>query len=246
MISTLESPRRTLPLTLRWQLPDRPLPLRIVQQPPHSSIRTVGLEAPPWYTSGPVDQSFDFCGAIGRLCTDIAKRCPELAHIDVPRLLIGMTQARGGQRHGLQARVTPLRFRDGRMIRQHDDVSYRVQRYFVDGREMLYLMTFCLPRFLDQDFDDKFITLFHELFHISPAFEGDLRRMGGRCALHSHSKREYDIRMAGMARAYLSGGADPALHSFLRMDFAQLKHRHGSVQGVIVPRPRLLPIASLE
>ncbi len=52
---------------------------------------------------------------------------------------------------------------------------------------MLYLVTFCLPRFLDQDFDDKFITLFHELYHISPRFEGDLRRHEGRCALHSHS-----------------------------------------------------------
>ena len=240
--TTCEFRRRTLPLALRWQHPAKPLPIRTVHQPPQSPIRTVGLEAPPWHKSGPDDRPFDFCGAIGRLCADIAKRCPELAHIDVPRLLIGMTQARGGQRHGLQARVTPLRCRDGHLIRRHDDIDYRVQRYFVDGREMLYLLTFCLPRFLDQDFDDKFITLFHELYHISPAFEGDLRRLGGRCALHSPRKRDYDIRMAGLARAYLSGGADPALHSCLRMDFAQLKHRHGSVQGVIVPRPRLLPI----
>jgi len=216
--------------------------MRAVRQPLGSAVRTVGLEAPPWHTSGPADRPFDFCGAIGRLCADIARRCPELAHIDVPRLLIGMTQARSGQHHGLQARVTPLRFRDGRLIRRHGDTSYRVQRYFVDGREMLYLMTFYLPRFLDQDFAEKFITLFHELYHISPAFEGDFRRLGGRCALHSHSKRAYDIHMAALARAYLSGGADPAVYSFLRMDFAQLKHRHGSVEGVIVPRPRLLPI----
>jgi hypothetical protein len=236
--------RKPLPLTLRWQHPDSPLPVRAVRRPAGSTARTVGLEAPPWFVSGPADRPFDFCGAIGRLCADIAKRCPELAHIYVPRLLIGMTQARGGQRHGLQARVTPLRFRDGRLIRRHGDVSYRVQRYFVDGREMLYLVTFCLPRFLDQDFDDKFITLFHELYHISPAFEGDLRRMAGRCALHSHSKRAYDIRMAALARAYLAGGADPALHSFLRMDFAQLRHRHGSVEGVVVPRPRLLPLVT--
>ncbi len=242
MPTTCEPRQRTLPLTLRWQHPDKPLPRRAVLQPARSPLRTVGLSAPPWLTSGPDDQPFDFCIAVRRLCADIARRCPELGHIDIPRVLIGMTQARGGQRHGLQARVTPLRFRDGRLIRRHDDISYRVQRYFVDGREMLYLLTFCLPRFLDQEFDDKFITLFHELFHISPAFEGDLRRMGGRCALHSRSKREYDNRMAALARAYLSGGADPALHSFLRMDFAQLKHRHGSVEGVIVPRPRLLPI----
>jgi predicted metallopeptidase len=218
--------------------------VRAVRRPAGATGRTVGHEAPPWFVSGPADRPFDFRAAMGRLCADIAKRCPELAHIDVSRLLIGMTQARGGQRHGLQARVTPLRFRGGASIRRHGDTNYRLQRYFVDGREMLYLVTFCLPRFLDQDFDEKFITLFHELFHISPAFDGDFRRLGERCALHSHSKRAYDIRMTALARAYLSGGADPALHSFLRMDFAQLRHRHGSVEGVVVPRPRLLPLVT--
>ena len=87
---------------------------------------------------------------------------------------------------------------------------------------MLYLVTFCLPRFLDQDFDDKFITLFHELYHISPAFDGDLRRHAGRCDLHSNSKRLYDAHMADLARSYLSNGADHGLHDFLRLNFAQL------------------------
>ncbi len=51
---------------------------------------------------------------------------------------------------------------------------YQVQRYFVDGHEMLYVMAFCMPRFLDQSFEDKLITLFHELYHINPRFDGDL------------------------------------------------------------------------
>src|SRR5206468_1851711 len=102
---------------------------------------------------------------------------------------------------GLQARVTPLRFAHGALVRRRRGVSFQVQRYFVDGAEMLYLVTFCLPRFLDQTFDDKFITLFHELFHISPAFDGDLRRHGGR---------------------------------------------YGSVVSVVVPRPKLIPVAVRE
>jgi len=107
---------------------------------------------------------------------------------------------------------------------------------------MLYLVTFCLPRFLDQSFDDKFITLFHELYHISPAFDGDLRRHEGRCALHSRSQRAYDAHMAHLARAYLSDGADRSLHDFLRLSFAQLRHRHGAIVGVRLPRPRLVPL----
>jgi hypothetical protein len=125
-------------------------------------------------------------------------------------------------------------------------VTYQVQRYFVDSRDILYLVTFCLPRFLDLDFDEKFVTLFHELYHISPAFDGDLRRHDGRYSVHSHSQRLYDEHMAHLARAYLNDGADPNLHGFLRLDFAQLQCRHGSVVGVMVPRPKIIPLAEAK
>lgn len=232
----------TLPLELYWSAANNPLPLRTVRWPARTRRPTIGLEASPWLASGPVDQPFDFCGRVRALCADIVRQCAELKHIDVSRLLFAMTQARSARRHGLQARVTPMRFRHGRLTRSRRGGSYQVQRYFIEGREMLYLVTFCLPRFLDQDFDDKFITLFHELYHISPHFEGDLRRHEGRCALHTHSKRLYDAHMAHLARAYLSNGADQSLHTFLRLNFAQLQHRHGSVVGIVVPRPRLLPV----
>lgn len=231
----------SLPASFHWSSPNNPLPVRTVSAPA-AAARPLGLEAPPWLVSGPADRPFDFCGHVRRLCADIVRHSDELKHIDVSRLLFAVTQARSDRRRGLQARVTPLRFRDGSLTGQRKGASYQVQRYFVDGREMLYLVTFCLPRFLDQDFDDKFITLFHELFHISPRFEGDLRRMEGRCGLHSTSKKAYDAHMAHLARAYLANGADKNLHSFLRLNFAQLRYRHGSVVGVFVPRPRLVRV----
>jgi hypothetical protein len=234
-----------LPLVLRWNTTNHPLPLRTVRWPAKARRPATGLEAPPWLATGPVDRPFDFCGHVRALCADIVRHCRELRHIDVTRLLFGMTQARGPRQAGLQARVTPMRLRHGQMTKpRRRGGCYQVQRYFVDDCEMLYLVTFYLPRFLDQDFDEKFITLFHELYHISPRFDGDLRRHEGRCSLHTHSKRLYDAHMAHLARAYLSNGADHALHAFLRLNFAQLQHRHGSVVGVVVPRPRLLLVAA--
>jgi predicted metallopeptidase len=217
------------------------VPVRPVRAPARRVTRWP-LPAPPWLPTGPHDQPFRFCDRIRQLCADVIARCEPLRHIDVSRLLIGLTQARSGRPYGLQARVTPLRFHGGCLVRVRRGVRYQVQRYVVNGREMLYLVTFCLPRFLDQDFDDKLITIFHELYHISPAFDGDLRRHNGRYSVHSHSQRRYDEHMAHLARAYLNDGADPNLHAFLRLDFAQLEQRHGSVVGVVVPRPKLLPL----
>jgi hypothetical protein len=179
-----------------------------------------------------------------RLCEDIVQRTKELNHIQVDQLLFGTIQARTGHPHGLQARVTPLRFRRGKLTRLRRGVNYQVQRYFVGSQEILYIVTFCLPRFLDQGLDDKFVTIFHELFHISPDFDGDLRRHPGRCSIHTHSKSEYDKLMAQMAREYLAKNPDPNLHSFLRMNFRQLQHRHGCVEGVTIPRPRLIPLTA--
>jgi predicted metallopeptidase len=234
--------RASLPLILRWTASDNPLPVRAVRLPPRTRQHHTGLDARLAYDTGAPGVPFDFSGHVRRLCADVVRHCPDLGHVDVSRLLFGITQARSGLPFGLQARVTPLRFHHGRLTRIRRGVPYQVQRYFVDDAEMLYLVTFCLPRFLDQEFDDKLVTLFHELYHISPGFEGDLRRHEGRYDLHSRSKKVYDQHMAQMARSYLGNGADRSLHSFLRLNFAQLAHRHGSVVGVKVPRPRLLPV----
>jgi hypothetical protein len=236
------TPLARLPLVLRWGGADAPLPMRAVRNPSHFRRAAAELEAPSWLQTGPLFRPFDFCGHIRALCADITTHCRELAHIDVSRLLFGMMQARSSRLNGLQARVTPLRFHRGDLLRQRRGVCYQVQRYVVDGREMLYLVTFCLPRFLNRPFDDKFITLFHELFHISAAFDGDFRRHKGRYGLHSHSKKDYDAQMAQLARSYLSRCRDARLHHFLRLDFAQLVHRHGGVVSIVVPHPKLVPV----
>jgi predicted metallopeptidase len=219
-----------------------PLPLRTMVAPSGRRNHSATGKAPPWVLTGPTERPFDFCEHIRWLCEDIAARSDTLRHVDVSRLLFTVTQARSYRLHGLQARVTPLRFRGGALLRKRWGTTYRVQRYFVGGREMLYVVAFCLPRFLDQDFDDKLVTLFHELYHISPAFDGDLRRHHGRYCIHSHSKRNYDKHMADLARDYLAKGGQATRNGFLRLNFAQLQERHGAVVGVVVPRPKLIPL----
>ncbi len=228
------------PLELRWREPHHPLPVRRMHSP--RPVAVVTNYGPPWVSTGMPRQPFAFSTHVRRLLEDIVARTPEFRHIQVPRILVGALQARNGRAHGLQARVTPLRFSHGALQRRRRDTVFQVQRYFLGDHEFLYLMTFCLPRFQDQDFDDKFITLFHELYHIGPEFNGDLRRHQGRCQLHTRSQRHYDRHMAQLARNYLASHPDTALHGFLRLNFAQLEERHGAVEAVVVPRPKVVPV----
>ncbi|MBM4068115.1 MAG: hypothetical protein FJ271_04125 [Planctomycetes bacterium] len=223
------------PIALHWQEGNNPLPVRLLRAPRAPLSR---FEQPhPWLATGPAAEPFDFCGHVRRLLVDIVARCAALAHVDVSRLLLGMTRSRNGRPHGLQARVTPLRLspRDPRRID-----GEQVQRYYLDHHEFYYLLTFVLPRFLDLDFSEKLITLFHELHHIGPRCDGDLRLADGRCAWHGRSRRQFDQEMARQARAYLAGKPDPNLHDFLRLTFAQLQHRHQAVAAVEVPHPKII------
>ncbi len=230
------------PFVLHWRDADNPLPRRVIRCSPSKRAAHPLRAAPPWVHTGARDLAFDFCRAVRSLCADIVAKCDELAHIDTDRLLFAVTQARNGHAHGLQARVTPLRFPGGRLTRQRRGVTYQVQRYLCGDVEFLYLVTFCLPRFLNQDFDDKLITFFHELYHISPTFDGDLRRYHGRYSIHSRSQRVYDEKMAVLARHYLARNPEASRLDFLRLDFTQLEQRHGRITGVVVPRPKIVPV----
>lgn len=230
---------RTTPTDLAW---DADAPLAAVDVLPPPGVAPRPSPAPPWWDTGPPGEPFDFTGHMARLCRDVSRRCLEFAHLNLDRVLITFTQARTGRRHGLQARVTPMRFSGGASVRVVGGVRCRVQRFTVDGRDILYVVCFCLPRFLDQTFEEKFVTVFHELYHIGPLFDGDLRRLGGRTSVHGPDAKAYDAHMAGLARDYLQAGPDERTYSFLRLNFGQLLHRHGAVRALKVPRPKVIPV----
>jgi len=135
------------PFVRAWDGTENPLPMRVIRPAAARRAHTLLSKAPPWVYTGPTSQPFNFCKSVRRLCKDIVAHCDALRHVDISRLLFTVTQARSHRLHGLQARVTPLRFRGGALARRRWGTMYRVQRYFVGGREILYVIAFCLPRF---------------------------------------------------------------------------------------------------
>lgn len=185
---------------------------------------------------------FDICTALRRLCEDICRSHPEYRHVDMSRVAVSYAQTRSPVEWGMQAKLTPMRFEGGALTCVRDGRRWGAQRLYQDGEEMLYILTFYLPRFLNLSFDEKLVTVFHELYHISPAFDGDIRRFAGACYMHTGSQAEYDRQMAVHAQQYLAGVSKERYPEYLQYDFTGLRRRYGEVVGLRLAIPRLIAL----
>jgi hypothetical protein len=190
---------------------------------------------------------FDYSQHLRLVCRDMIARLPELSHIDLSRVAICCSQARKLGTYGVHASLTPMRFADGRMTEKRRGRFYATQRLLsLDGHDYLYILTVMLPRFADGSLDEKLTTLLHELWHISPDFNGDIRRHAGRCHVHTGSQKNYDARMLALARRWLEAGPPSELYDFLQCSFGDLRRRYGHVTATRIRRPKLIPVSASQ
>lgn len=187
-------------------------------------------------------KGFDFTAAMRLVCVDISQRLPEMSHVTMERVAIGVCQTRNAAMHGVFATLTPLRFAGGAVEKKLRGRTMRIQP-LVDGagREFLYLLNFYLPRFLNLPLEEKLSTIVHELWHIGPQFDGDLRRHEGRCYAHGSSQRKYDELMDRLTRKWLASDPPAHLYEFLDREFLELSAEHGGIRGERWPAPRMVP-----
>ena len=185
---------------------------------------------------------FNFTARMRQLCLGISGRLTDMQHVDVTRIAFSFAQTRKRVRHGMWASLTPMRFTGGAETGIRNGRRYAAQRLYADGQEMLYILTFYLPRFMELSFNDKLVTVFHELWHISPEFDGDIRRFPGRCFAHTHSEKDYDAAMDVLVKKWLATNPPPSCYAFLHKDFAELQRVYGPVYGAKVRQPRLIPL----
>ena len=136
----------------------------------------------------------------------------------------------------------------GELTRRSEWFVTKTPEVRVGEKRIKYLISFVLPRFCEQTLERswkaelyaeplrnmpwvaKLDTIIHELYHIDPAAAG-LRQFAhadGTRASRTHAPEFYED-VAAMTRQYLASCPDPALHEFLKWDFATLQARFGGV-----------------
>ena len=178
-----------------------------------------------------------------RLIADLVASLPVYRHIDPARILVCVSSTRSGGIGGTYAKIHPLRFTGGSRTdvirRGRRRVTVEMPSVAHRGNDILYLIYFLVPRFLDLPLREKLITVCHELYHISPVFDGDLRRFPGRNYAHGSSRKKYNELIAGIVDEYLGLKEEEILPRFLFADTAELRREHRAIVARRMPAPRL-------
>lgn len=189
----------------------------------------------------------DLSARVEALCRHLCATLPQLAHIDPDRLLVTLVRSRAQGIHGTYARIVPLRFAGGasEVTRRRGRVeeTYRMPPLHHDGREIYYLISLLVPRFLRLSLEQKLTTVLHELYHISPACDGDIRRFAGRNFAHGHSRAAYNRKINQFLSAYLATGPDPALLAGIDIGEEDWREQSYRLTGLTIPLPRARLIA---
>lgn len=171
-----------------------------------------------------------------------------LSHVRINQVRVSASFSRSRSRSGLLAYIVPLKYRWGSPVetRVHKGRVYHyamLPRYH-DGSESLYVIYFLLPRFFGLTARQKLETIIHELYHISPRFDGDLRRFGvGRKSIHGNTKA-YDLRVREMADELMAFRSPMETYGFLTGNYRELRSRYERIEThrIPEPRPRLLRV----
>jgi hypothetical protein len=206
-------------------------------------------------------EGVNYTGQLSQLMQDVVSRVPTLDFIDLSRVLVfarpGRSSADGAYAscHSLglpNSEPGYFFWRD----RKTGDVTRRTEWFvtksphvYVGGKLMNYMISFALPRFMDQtltrsrkralypvgtpDWVAKLDTVIHELYHIDPEQNclRRFRRADGNFSDALHNATYFE-EVAELVQRYLASRPDPQLLEFLKYDFEGLRARYGSVAGV--------------
>ncbi len=179
------------------------------------------------------------------LIHEISSSVPVFSHIDVRNVTVSIASGRNG-RGGICGRVVPLRFQGGHPVIRHGDRFYRMPEVVRDGVPQLYIIYFYMPRFFDRDAREKLRIIFHELYHISPLFNGDIRRMADKKAAHGHSREAFDRQFQAECEFFYNRIESSPYMKFLSLDSRGLIGTFRKIRSVRMKLPKPVVIEPRE
>lgn len=174
---------------------------------------------------------------------DVCSLTPQLRNIRASRILVSSSHTKIKGKSGVWAGVVPLRFENGKRVKFEKRNRYqqkhtitippikRGPRHNIDrGDFFLYYLYLSVPRFFNLTLEEKLQTIIHELYHVHPNFNGDLRRFEGRYYIHGPSIKSFDQTIDAFCQTYLTKTTNRPILKRLALNHTELLNTYDRVE----------------
>ncbi len=187
----------------------------------------------------PSPEKIDLTENLSRIIREITESVPGFSHIDPSKTLVCLSTNRAGSGGCTFAKVVPSRFKGGAEKILHYGRWFRIPPVIYNGIEQKYIIYFYMPRFFNLPPEEKLRVIFHELYHISPDFNGDIRRLGEVKAAHGHSKKHYDSQFENEKDLFHEKIKGTTMYRFLEYSSSDLMNKFSDIVALRlkVPKP---------
>lgn len=147
-------------------------------------------------------EALDLTAGLRAVAAEACARIPELAHARLDEVQVAVFRSRAARRALTYARCYPLPWEMTRRGRRWYSLT---PVYTPAGRRARYLLAFAWPRFWEMTPRARLETVVHELYHLSPAFDGTARTFatGG---WHGRGRAWFDGVVRELTDAHLPEG----------------------------------------
>jgi len=186
-----------------------------------------------------------YVASLNELIKDISEKVGELSYIDSEQVAVGFKRSRESAVEEVWAEITGLEDEYNGTIQRREG---RIEKYFasknlmVNGIPIKYVVDLYVPVFFSLSFKEKLSTVFHELYHINPKFDGNLRFFKGKGYKHGPSLEKYDKYMEYLVEKYMR--LSPQAAEFLNKCHSELSEfcQKGGLPKYPKPEPELFKI----
>jgi predicted metallopeptidase len=172
------------------------------------------------------------------LIGQITIRSHFFSHIDVSKVVVCLGSNKRNGRGAIYGKLVPLKFQNGSDVLNFRGRNYAIPDIVNNGLSQLYAVYFYLPKFFDLSAEEKLNVIFHELYHISPEFNGDIRRMGSVKKAHGSSRKRFDLKFEKEVKLFYEYILSTAYFDFLKMDSKSLHDNYRVyARRMKIPKP---------
>ncbi len=172
------------------------------------------------------------------LIADACGRISFFSHIDTEKLHICISSNRAGGRGATFGKVVPMKFKGGEEILHYRGKCYAMPKIEVNSIRILYIIYFYIPRFTDLAPIEKIRVIFHELYHIHPDFNGDIRRFGKNGSVHGKSKKQFDTQFEREVISYAEEIRNTPMWEFLSLNTSEIFKNYQKVLSYRMKTPK--------